>query len=96
MRPDQVIADYDKAACLEMTEELTARRCYPCGICTKVCPIGKDRSLYKQTKAMKKYLQEGAALAKNPDDPEYKSWTHVRKYGVSKSRSLKDQKEGNP
>ena len=96
MRPDQVVADYDKEACLEMTEELTARRCYPCGICTKVCPIGKDRSLYKQTKAMKKYLQEGAALAKNPDDPEYKSWTHARKYGVSKSRSLKDQKEGNP
>jgi epoxyqueuosine reductase QueG len=96
MRPDQVIGDYDKAACLEMTEELTARRCYPCGICTKVCPIGTDRSLYKQTKAMKKYLQEAEALGKNPDDPEYKSWTHVRKYGVAKGRGAKDQKAGYP
>jgi epoxyqueuosine reductase len=96
MRPDQVIADYDKTACLEMTEELTARRCYPCGICTKVCPIGKDRSLYKQTKTMKKYLQETEALAKDPDDPEYKSWTHVRKYGVARSKNPKGQKEGTP
>lgn len=94
MRPDQVIGDYDKAACLEMTEELTARRCYPCGICTKVCPIGRDRVLYKQTRAMKKYLQEEKALTKDPDDPEYKPWTHVRKYGVFKNRGPKDRKEG--
>jgi epoxyqueuosine reductase len=82
MRKDRVIGDYDKTACLEMTEELTARRCYPCGICTKVCPIGKDRLLYKQAGVMKKYLKEAETLAANPDDPEYKSWSHVRKYGV--------------
>jgi epoxyqueuosine reductase QueG len=82
MRKDRVIGDYDKTACLEMTEELTARRCYPCGICTKVCPIGKDRLLYKQAGVMKKYLKEAEALATNPDDPEYKSWSHIRKYGV--------------
>jgi len=96
MREDRVIADYDKTACLEMTEELTARRCYPCGICTKVCPIGKDRALYKQTKAMKKYLRESEALAKNPDDPEYRPWTHARRYGVARTRNPKDPKEGNP
>jgi len=96
MREDRVIADYDKTACLEMTEELTARRCYPCGICTKVCPIGKDRALYKQTKAMKKYLRESEALAKNPDDPEYRPWTHARRYGVARTRNPKDRKEGNP
>ncbi len=96
MREDRVIADYDKTACLEMSEELTARRCYPCGICTKVCPIGRDRALYKQTRAMKKYLGEAEALAKNPDDPEYRSWTHVRRHGVAKTRTPKDSKEGNP
>jgi epoxyqueuosine reductase QueG len=95
MRADRVIADYDKAACLEMTEELTARRCYPCGICTKVCPIGKDRALYRETKAMKKYLAERGALAANPEDPAYRSWSHVRKYGVAR-RSPRDPKEGNP
>lgn len=95
MRKDRVIGDYDKTACLEMTEELTARRCYPCGICTKVCPIGKDRALYKQTKAMKKYLDESEALAKNPDDPEYRDWTHLRRYGVAGIRNPKDPKERN-
>ncbi len=96
MREDRVIADYDKTACLEMTEELTARRCYPCGICTKVCPIGKDRALYKQTRAMKKYLEEAKALEENPDAPEYRPWTQARKYGVARTRNPRDPKEGNP
>jgi len=80
-REDRLLADYDKLACTEMAEELTRRRCYPCGICTKVCPIGQDRLLYPQKGILKKYLRETEALAVNPEDPEYKAWTHVRKYG---------------
>lgn len=80
-REDGFPAELDKSACTEMAEELTRRRCYPCGICTKVCPIGADRKLYKQKGVVKKYLQEAAALDANPDDPAYSSWTHVRKYG---------------
>jgi len=90
MRKDRLIADYDKTACLEMHEELTARRCYPCGICSKVCPVGQDRLLYKQKGIVNKYLREAEALAKNPDDPEYKSWSHLRKYGISKPKNTKD------
>jgi epoxyqueuosine reductase QueG len=86
MRPDRVIGDYDDQACLEMAEELVARRCFPCGICTKVCPIGKDRTIYKQPGIMKKYLREAEALAANPEDPEYKAWTHLRKYGVARGK----------
>jgi len=93
MRKDRVIGDYDKTACLAMTEELTARRCYPCGVCTKVCPVGKDRLLYKQAGVMKKYLKEAEALAANPDDPEYKSWSHIRKYGVPTLKKTKDEDE---
>ncbi len=93
MRPDRVIGDYDKTACLEMAEELTARRCYPCGICTKVCPIGQDRALYQQKGTMKKYLGEAKALAENPDDPEYKSWTHLRRYGVYRGKRTGPDKE---
>lgn len=81
-REDRIIADLDKIACTEMAQELTRRRCYPCGICTKVCPIGADRKLYKQKGIMKKYLQESEALAADPDDPAYRTWTHVRKYGA--------------
>ncbi len=84
MRKDSVVGDYDKMACLEMAEDLTKRGCYPCGICTKVCPVGKDRKLYEQKGIKKKYLEEAKALAANPDDPQYKSWTHVRKYGQTK------------
>jgi hypothetical protein len=32
---------------------------------------------------MKKYLREAEALAANPDDPEYRSWTHLRTYGAA-------------
>jgi len=80
-REDQVIGDYDKMACLQRHIELTAEKAYPCGICTKVCPVGKDRLLYKQKGILKKYREEKEALAANPDDPNYKSWTHIRKFG---------------
>lgn len=80
-REDILLADYDKMACADMAEELTHRRCYPCGICTKVCPIGKDRTLYREKGYAKKYLQETEALAQDPENVSYLSWTHVRKYG---------------
>lgn len=81
VREDQFKGDYDVMACVDRHVELVGEKAYPCGICTKVCPIGKDRLLYKQKGIMKKYLQENEALAANPDDPAYKTWTHVRKYG---------------
>lgn len=93
MRPDRVIGDYDDQACLAMAEELVARRCFPCGICTKVCPVGKDRTRYGQKGAMKKYLHEAEALAADPEDPEYKSWTHLRKYGVAQGKKQGEGKE---
>lgn len=85
MKKASVPGDYDKTACLEMAEELVKRRCYPCGICVKVCPIGKDRLLYKQKGLRKKYLGEAAALAADPGDQRYKSWSHIRQYGVAES-----------
>jgi len=89
-RKDRLIGEYDKMACLEMAEELTVRRCYPCGVCTKVCPIGRDRLLYKQKGIMKKYLKEAETLAANPDSPPYKPWSHIRKYGTGKPKSTKE------
>lgn len=80
MRNDRVIGDFDYSACLERHMELGRYKIYPCGICTKVCPIGKDRQLYQQ-KDINKYLQEDKILAENPNHPDYRSWTHVRKYG---------------
>jgi len=59
LREDQVIGDYDVMACVDRHMELNVDKVSPCGTCTKVCPIGKDRLLYKQQGIMKKYLQEG-------------------------------------
>lgn len=82
---DRIQAVYDKMACMEEHQELVGHKAYPCGICTKVCPIGKDRSMYKTKGILKKYRNEKEALAADPNDPAYRSWTHVRRYG---SRSL--------
>ncbi|MGI6712884.1 MAG: 4Fe-4S dicluster domain-containing protein [Bacillota bacterium] len=90
-REGKALADYDKIACTEMSEELTRRRCYPCGVCIKVCPIGHDRKLYDRPGILKKYLAEAEALAHNPDDPNYRSWTHVRKYGSWQENEMKKE-----
>lgn len=82
----QMPAVYDKTACLDMGEELTKKRCYPCGVCVKVCPVGEDRRLYQGKGMGKKYLKEREILAQDPDAPDYRSWSHVRKYGTSKGQ----------
>jgi len=82
MREDQFVGEYDLPACLQRHIELTADKSYPCGICCKVCPIGKDRAIFKQKGILKKYLQEEEALKANSEDPAYKNWTQVRKYGT--------------
>lgn len=84
-RKDQIIGDYDKAACLEQAEELTRNRIYPCGVCIKVCPIGKDRQLYHSgnlKEMRKKYLQEGKVKIDDPAYADYQSWDHIRRHGV--------------
>jgi epoxyqueuosine reductase len=92
-REDRVIGDFDKTACLEMHEELVKRRSWPCGICTKVCPVGKDRLLYKSKGIRKKYQKERETLASDPDAPAYKPWTHIRKYGVAHNPKGKRQEK---
>jgi len=92
-REDRVPGDFDDLACLEMAEELVKKRCFPCGICTKVCPIGRDRSLYKSKGKRKKYEKERVALAEDPDAPEYRSWTHVRTYGIAHARKDTGEKK---
>jgi len=73
--------EFNYIACIDRHIELSKDKAYPCGICTKVCPVGKDRILYNEKGIALKYLHEEEALEKNPDDPEYRSWTHVRNYG---------------
>ncbi|MDD2554231.1 MAG: epoxyqueuosine reductase [Desulfotomaculaceae bacterium] len=71
----------DPIGCARWHEELTRRRAYPCGICTKVCPVGKDRYIYQEKDMSKIYRSEQKALENDINHPEYKSWNHFRRYG---------------
>ncbi|RJP67580.1 MAG: epoxyqueuosine reductase [Candidatus Abyssobacteria bacterium SURF_17] len=80
-REDALVADYNKRACAERAKLLRDKGRYPCGVCIKVCPVGEDRALYGRDKALQHYLREAESLARNPRDPAYASWTHVRRHG---------------
>ncbi|MCE8422687.1 MAG: epoxyqueuosine reductase [Candidatus Methanoperedens sp.] len=64
----------DKRLCAERSTKLRDEYRSPCGICIKVCPVGKDRelfgrknmSIYKDNKRFEKY---------------HRAWEHVRRYG---------------
>ncbi|KAA6330499.1 3-chloro-4-hydroxyphenylacetate reductive dehalogenase [termite gut metagenome] len=75
-----VIADMNKYECAEYHKQLKERYRYPCGVCIKVCPIGKDRKLYGMD--TKKYLNEKEVLKQNPEAEEYSDWTHLRNFGA--------------
>ncbi len=65
----------DTHACARMSSDLGRRYAAPCGICIKVCPVGKDR---------KHYRREGREMYRDRDTfPEFhRAWEHVRSYGV--------------
>jgi epoxyqueuosine reductase QueG len=64
----------DKKLCAIRSSELRDEYRSPCGICIKVCPVGKDRELFGR-KNMSIY-------SKNKKFEKYhRAWEHVRKYG---------------
>jgi epoxyqueuosine reductase QueG len=76
---DNLIADMDKKKCAEYHAKLKDDYRYPCGVCIKVCPIGKDRKIYGHN--AKKYLKEREILSEDPNSPEYAGWVHCREHG---------------
>ncbi|GHS87035.1 4Fe-4S ferredoxin [Synergistales bacterium] len=45
--------DMDKNRCAEYHQRLKNEFRYPCGVCTKVCPVGEDRKLYGHSSVTK-------------------------------------------
>ena len=71
----------DKRACAIRSAQLRDEFRSPCGICIKVCPVGKDRELFDR-KNMSIY-------SKNKKFEKYHSaWEHVRKYGSKPAKHL--------
>jgi epoxyqueuosine reductase len=63
----------DKIACATRSKKLRKNYTSPCGICIKVCPVGRDRKLFKR---------EDMSIYSDKKNSTYrKAWDHVRKYG---------------
>ncbi|MDP4269325.1 MAG: epoxyqueuosine reductase [Bacteroidota bacterium] len=75
----ELVALMDKKKCADYHHQLKKELHYPCGVCIKVCPVGKDRKLYGMTK--KKYLNELKVLSENKNAEDYRSWVHLRSFG---------------
>jgi len=64
-----------KKACATRSEDLNKRFISPCGICIRVCPVGRDRALYHR-EDMGMYDEGDARFS-----PYHRAWDHVRSYG---------------
>jgi epoxyqueuosine reductase len=69
----------DKRACLSQNISLRQRYINPCGICIRVCPVGKDREVFGREDPSL-YTDQG----KYP--LHHQAWKHVRAYGGKKGK----------
>lgn len=69
----ELIMPIDKISCAMRSKNLRKEFRSPCGICIKVCPVGKDRELFDR-KDMTIYTEE-------LKEKYRKAWKHVQKYG---------------
>ena len=65
----------NKRACADQSEDLSSRYISPCGICIKVCPVGKDRIRFNRN--------DPDIYHETGEDPSkyQRAWDHVRAYG---------------
>jgi len=84
-RADSILGDLDKDECTRHHIVLRDEGHWPCGTCAKVCPVGADRKHFSPL-SVRRYVEETAVLAENPDDPRYRRLTHLRRHG---SRTLR-------
>ena len=62
----------DKSSCATYSAKLAERHISPCGICIKVCPVGKDREIFGR---------EDTAIYADADPRYRRAWEHVRAFG---------------
>ncbi len=63
----------NKIRCATRSKQLRKEFRSPCGICIKVCPVGKDRKVFKR---------EDMSIYSNENNSKYKkAWEHVKNYG---------------
>lgn len=81
--PARVLSERDypeglarKEDCAAYNDQLFEKHISPCGVCIKVCPVGKDRRRFGRT---------AADLYDNAERHQdlHRAWQHVRSYGRS-------------
>ena len=88
-RQDRYKPDFNSLACAQRAEDLTRRRCYPCGICIKVCPVGEDRKLFDAEKKTGLYLEERKGTDAFAQSAENHIWKHYRQWGSWTEEEIK-------
>ncbi len=69
------VALTEKKTCAIRSEALSKRFISPCGICIKVCPVGKDRTRFGRKDA-DRYDENNDEF-----DQYHRAWRHIRSYG---------------
>jgi epoxyqueuosine reductase QueG len=69
----------DKERCTSYNLGLASRYISPCGVCIKVCPVGKDRESFGRTDA-------GIYEDRRSRPDLHHAWEHVRAYGGKADR----------
>ena len=67
----------NKMKCARRSEKLRKQYNSPCGICIKVCPVGKDRKIFNREETSIYTLKDGF-------EEYHDAWEHVRRYGSKK------------
>ncbi|MDD1715647.1 MAG: 4Fe-4S binding protein [Methanolinea sp.] len=65
----------DKRTCATRSEDLNRRSISPCGLCIRVCPVGRDRALYRREDTG---IYDGEEKGRTG---LHRAWAHVRAYG---------------
>lgn len=79
----KAIARMDKRACALYHVQLRDALRFPCGVCAKVCPVGKDQALYRG-------VNDGGRAAAGKEHLPEGSISHFQEYG-SKKRPEKSE-----
>ncbi|MDP3066381.1 MAG: 4Fe-4S binding protein [Methanobacteriaceae archaeon] len=76
-KEDQFPPPMGKIKCATRSKKLRKKYLSPCGICIKVCPVGKDRKIFNRTNTTIYTQKKGF-------EKYHRSWEHVKKYGSKK------------
>ncbi|MDV0445888.1 Epoxyqueuosine reductase [Methanimicrococcus sp. At1] len=71
----------DKSRCAAYLDELGKKGTSRCGVCIKVCPVGKDRILFDRRNIG---IYDESKINSKKKEQLVRSWNHVRAYGTKK------------